>query len=267
MKRLKGYAIADEDYTVTEFQSEFEATKIYIQADNRILKFISSSDSQYSIKYYQAEYDKVTYTEEGGVISIIAKYDKKLRWAVRQPSREVRTIVVQVPDTFGGEIDANTSNGSVSVENLAALKSLTLNTLNGKIEAKGLTVSEHARLKTSNGAISIDALTVKNGINAKNSNGKITITSTSAAAIDAYTSNGDVEMKKIICDNISAKTSNGSVDITLYGQQQSYEIDVDTSNGSIVVDGLKIAKQIINGGAAKKLRAETSNGSINIDFL
>lgn len=262
---IESFALADEDYSVAEHITEVEVTKISIEADDRIIKFIPSADGKYGIKYYKSEYDKVTYAEEGGVISIKNKMERKW-FFFRRASKEIRTITVQVPTVFSGEIDVTTSNGDVSAESLNAFTRLTLASSNGHLSAKNLTVNGQARLQTSNGEINIDTLSVSGSISAKSSNGEIEIKSTSAEAIDAITSNGNIDLINITSDNVSAKSSNGNLEITLYGQQQSYEIDVDTSNGSIKVGGIKVSSQIINSGAAKKLRAETSNGSIEIKF-
>lgn len=263
---IKSFAVADKDYTAAENTSEIDAAKISIEADDRIIKFTPSADGKYGIKYYQAEYDKVTFSEEGGVISIKAERDKRRRFLFRRASKEVRTVIVQVPEVFDGEIDVTTSNGDVSAERLAPFARLTLASTNGHLWAKDLTVNGQVRLNTSNGEIIIDTLAAGDGIIAKSSNGEIEIKAASATAIDADTSNGNIDLVNITCDNVSAKSSNGNLEITLYGQQQTYEIDVDTSNGSIRVGGIKVSSQIINSGAAKKLRAETSNGSIEVNF-
>ncbi len=260
------FANADEDYTVEERATEFAATKIRIEADDRVIKFAPSTDGKYGIKYYQAEYDTVTYAEESGVISIKAKMARR-RWVFfRRASRDVRTITVQVPEAFSGEIDVTTSNGDISVENIGALTRLTLSSSNGDLTAKDLTVSGQVRMDTSNGEITVDTLAASSGITVESSNGEIDIRATSAASIDADTSNGDIDFIDVTCDDVLAMSSNGNLRISLFGQQQSYEINVDTSNGGIRVGGIKVSSQIMNSGAPKKLRAETFNGSIEINF-
>ncbi|MDD4315943.1 MAG: DUF4097 family beta strand repeat-containing protein [Clostridia bacterium] len=265
---ISSYFKTDKDYTVTQTSSEYAATGIVIESDNRIVKLIPSTDAKYSIKYYQSEYDKVTYTEADGVIRIKAKMEKRKWWLnLGRTSNEVRTILIGVPTSFEGTIDVETSNGDVTADNLGELQRLSLESSNGDITAKSMNVDGAVTLNSSNGDISISVLSSSAKVYARTTNGEITIDALSAAETTMHSSNGDIEISGINCSNIEATSSNGEVEITLFGEQSDYEIEVETSTGSITLDGIKISDQTLNGGAAKRLKAITSNGSIEIDFI
>lgn len=257
----------DVDYVEINKSTEYECTKIQVDAHNNIVKLVKSTDEKTNITYFESEKNIITYLEENGTISIVSKMEKQ-HWFIPSFSWRAtsKTITIALPESFKGIIDIKTSNGNITVENLGVIESLTLISSNAIITAKDTTVEGNVSLKSSNGKIIVTNLVCKD-IAMETENGKIQTTNLKAEKVAGESSNGDINYANTLSDNITAKTSNGKITMTIKGQYPDYEVDVSTSNGSVKVNNIKVSNQIINLGAAKKAKAKTSNGSIVIEFI
>jgi len=132
-------------------------------------------------------------------------------------------FVVSVP--VATRVDAETSNGAITVENLSGR--LNLDTSNGAITV--LTVTGDVVADTSNGAISMWEVT---------------------GDVHADTSNGRIDLERI-SGAVRADTSNGEIELVAI----TGEVRADTSNGAIHYEGTPV-------GTANSLR--TSNGAITV---
>ena len=129
-------------------------------------------------------------------------------------------------------LDCSTSNGAITIEDTAG--NAKLKTSNGKI-----TVGNHyGELDggTSNGEIDADVVLPEGGnCFLKTSNGKITLSlpDETSAMIEASTSNGGIEVEDLVITIISMN------DKEFEGKMGDGEgnIDIETSNGSILITG------------------------------
>lgn len=153
------------------------------------------------------------------------------------------------------DLGVKSSNGSVHAADLKAAN-LGLTTSNGSIRAERLE-GANVGLTTSNGSIHADRLTAAN-LAAKSSNASVRVDTVSATVIDLTTSNGRIELQNVAesLADVALVTSNASVAATLPGSIADYRI---------VSSGGNLPKQKNSG--TKSLRAKTSNGKINIDFI
>jgi DUF4097 and DUF4098 domain-containing protein YvlB len=257
----------DDDFTLVEKDFESDADKININADNNIIEFRVSDDAGFHTSYYVANYYKVTLDYSGDTVSINAKNTQKwnfLRYGY--VSAKVRTMIIEVPAAFEGEITVDTANGNVSSNEIGRLTKLNINTTNGDIGVSGLISDGGILLDTTNGEIELRNISAAS-VSAETTNGEIVMNNVLAPEISADTNNGRIEFIGITSDSVEAETTNGLIKISIYGDKDDYKIDVGTTNGDITVDGLKILNQVINPGKAEKISAETTNGKIEINFL
>jgi len=166
--------------------------------------------------------DEIVYhvTQDGRTI--------RLQYKATEQQRDVRRwsgvdFVVSVP--VATRVDAETSNGTITVENL----------------------SGRANLDTSNGAITV--LTVTGDVVADTSNGRISMWEVTGD-VRADTSNGRIDLERI-AGTVRADTSNGEIEL----EAITGEVRADTSNGAIHYEGTPV-------GTANSLR--TSNGAITV---
>ena len=148
-----------------------------------------------------------------------------------------------------GDIDVDTSNGEVTVADVAG--TVEVETSNGKIDIDHVVGS--IRLDTSNGAI-----------NMREADG----------SIDAETSNGAIVFRgHLLGDTHRMRTSNGAIEVAI-PQDLALRIDASTSNGSISTNLPLIGdtegkswSATLNPPSASTLDLRTSNGSIRIEGL
>lgn len=258
----------DADYTLSEESTDAETNRVIVEADDRIIKFARATGQDINYTYYQSDDDKVTVSQNNGTLRIEAQLDRKWKWFnFSRVSPKVRTITISVPETFDGKIEVKTSNGSIYVNNLGTIESLDLRSSNGSIEVDKVSATKNSNLKTSNGTISVEDSSFYADLNMQTNNGKVKTERVIAVRIEGQSSNGNVNLMNTECNDITAKTSNGSVNISAKGKFEDYEVRVSTSNGTIRVNGTKVSSQTINSGQSKTIRATTSNGSIDVDFV
>ena len=193
---------------------------------------------------------------------------------------------IKVPKACAAEID--TSNGSIHVERLAG--TIVLGTSNGAVHAADIDgnldidttngrvqlddIRGDADADTSNGAVTIEKITGKCDV--RTSNGSIAIAD-ARGNIRADTSNGGIRVDASPPADgvVLLDTSNASIKLTLPAAIAA-ELDLDTSNGTVRVDFGDIPKEIrrqsktrvnatVNGGGGR-IRADTTNGSITVNF-
>jgi DUF4097 and DUF4098 domain-containing protein YvlB len=148
-----------------------------------------------------------------------------------------------------GDIDVDTSNGEVTVSDVAG--TVEVKTSNGKIDIDHIVGS--IRLDTSNGAINMRDID---------------------GSIDAETSNGAIVFRgHLLGDTHSMRTSNGAIEVAI-PQDLALRIDASTSNGSISTNLPLIGdtegkswSATLNPPSASTLDLRTSNGSIRIEGL
>lgn len=164
-------------------------------------------------------------------------------------SNKTNVITVYIPrNTKFDSVCVDTSNGAIDIQQDFTTDTLEINTSNGRITVNGVTCSKKAELKTSNGGI--------------NCNGKFNT--------DTYfkTSNGRVEAQGSYKGRTYIKTSNGAIEFSTSESEKTYNIDADTSNGSIRLNGIKVDDDYRQRqtDASNTLEIDTSNGSVTMNF-
>lgn len=264
---IKNGFISDEDYTLVEEIEDIGLTSIEIECDNNIISLSISEDESWHVSYYYADYYPVDYSVAGGKLSIKATFEPKFSlFRFKYPSATVRTIKVEMPIGYTGDIAIKTENGTVSLDSIQGITNISVQTSNGKINVLNSVVSENANLRSSNGEVKINNTTIVGELDVVTSNGKIISENLSASKVRARTSNGNISFNNISCNNIDCATSNGSNTLSVNGDYASYRIEVSTSNGQNEVNGLKISNQTINQSASNRIKLSTSNGSNTVSF-
>lgn len=230
------------------------------------------------------------------IISAREKYfDFKLEnglLTITQKSRNVfyRIILrrfelkIVLPKSYKGKLRFRNKNGGMYVKN-GDFTDIELSTSNGKFDAENITANE-MELEMSNGSISVKNMKVSGAAYVRCKNGNIRAESVAAgeffisganagiSAIDVQsakfecsTSNGLIDASAVASDNIRLKTSNGRINALPLGARDDYRLAVETTHGSITVNGVPYKNISDAAGAKKRLYAKTSNGEIDIKFM
>lgn len=258
---------SDKDYTLVEKSELLDIDNIVIDCENNIMNITKSADDNFNISYFVAEYYAITYVVTDDTMTITGEGDLQYHiFNFRYPSEAVRTMNIEVPESFNGNIDISTSNGRITIDNINDITKLTLKTSNGKLIIKDINVSNNAVMNTSNGDINLTNLNIGNELSTNTSNGEVIYNNVAAVKISIDNSNGKIELSDVTSDDIDASTSNGRINIDVNGNYNDYKADVSTSNGDITVHNVSVNSQVINPSAAKSVKAHSSNGDIVITF-
>ncbi|HBL83778.1 MAG: hypothetical protein A2Y17_08445 [Clostridiales bacterium GWF2_38_85] len=252
------------DRTEKTYDTNVESIKAFILDDsNNSIEFIESTDNKIYITYFESEKEYYNIEKsDSGTLSM--EFISELKWFeyfVFNFSFESTTITVSLPSEFKGSINAKTSNGGITMTELAVSDDVRLRSSNGTVEATGVDITGDLDVHSSNGKLILTDITADNIIG-DTSNGKVDAKNLTAAEdIELETNNGSIYITKINADEqIILKTSNGSIKGSIIGDRRDFEITSHTSNGhnNLPED---------QSGGDIYLDVRTSNGSIDIDFV
>ncbi|WP_244444742.1 DUF4097 family beta strand repeat-containing protein [Paenibacillus camerounensis] len=160
--------------------------------------------------------------EEGPTIKITPQYKTYGDSGKRQPRMD---LDISLPEDRRFNLDIRTMNGGITLQNVEAIKDITLETGNGELILHR--IFGNVKGKTLNGAVR--ARTVQGGVDL----------STGGGSMDAWDVAGALKLSTVV-GNISAT---GSGD----------EVSLSSKNGNLTVDGVRA-----------ELHAESLNGTINV---
>lgn len=287
-----------------EVKREFNPSavkSIIIDDTNNSIVVLPSPDDKIHVSAFESETAKKFFdiNIEDDTLYIAGRQEFRIMLFNIDFSSVERQTTVLIPDGLEGYIDASTSNASCTIEDISCAGNIEVTTSNAPITGERLSSDDKIIFKSSNGPISLiqsqaaetslqttNASIVsqenssKYALNLENSNGRIKVISTAAGSAEIHTSNagitlenfnvnGDIyarnsnspiELDSIFADgDITLKTSNGPIRGSINDSRDNFTIDSSTSNGSNNLGS--------GGSGAKKLDADSSNASINIEFL
>ncbi len=173
-------------------------------------------------------------------------------------------VAFEVTMPVMGNVQAATSNGSITIAGLEATAQLT--TSNGSIEVRDF--SGEADAETSNGRISVER--AQGTFSLDTSNGEIRLRDVNAL-VHAETSNGEISFRGVFAQGIhSLRTSNGRINVEIPASS-AVRFQVETSNASISTDLPLLGDTqgtswdaTLNAPAESTVTLRTSNGSVRI---
>ncbi len=270
------HARADGKYThMTKSFDAKRVRRVSVVDQNRSVNVVGGTELKVDyVDGPDGHYDVIC---EGDTLSIrfVANQWGGFRSLFGVRSWQTYPINLTLPSQYEGEVDARTTNGSVSATNVGVNGSLVLRTSNGKITAEDVAV-QRIKLSTSNGGIRLKNIAGKSVV-AESSNARIEsdvvaadelVLKTSNGANDARTvtgkrlkietRNGHLAVEDVGGENISLSSSNGAITGTIVGKMTDFAVTSRTSNGK---NNLPAASE-----GPKKLDVRTSNARIDIQF-
>lgn len=201
--------------------------------------------------------------------------DGKITFNPKYNSNISITLDVSIPEKFYNQINLNTTNGKIYIKGLNS-RSMTCETSNSHIEVEGGNI-DLIDLTSKNGRLEIKDLNSKN-IQTYTTNSSIEIKDTNSESIEAKTGNGNIVFSNIKALDLACKTSSSPIElnsidsgsiclITSSGKILLNDIDTTntkninliTSNGSIISEIFNLNKEVI-------FDLETSMGNLNLNF-
>lgn len=190
---------------------------------------------------------------------------------------------LSIEGSEGDSLDIKVSSGRTTIDNVkynslksdqssgkfiikdAEVATLNVRSLSGGIDMENVTAESIEGNSTSGG---VDFTNV----NAKKANLDVTSGSFNmdGCEIDdliAESTSGGVKAEDTRIDNADLDVSSGGVNLNLSGDVNDYDFDLSVTSGSIRInDEKKDGDYILSTGKDKKIKVETSSGSININI-
>lgn len=250
---------------------------------------ISASNTRINISAYGGSDIKISYTEnteagiqydfsvENGEISLRRIEQNMFIWGFVSFKRS--PVEVLLPQEITARCSFKTSNAGIRAKNLKTWGEVRLKTSNASAIAQNLEASQ-IDMETSNGSINASGLKLSGSACFKSSNASFDLSEISCRELYADTSNGKISAENIKTDEkLKLTTSNGGIKID---ELKSPYIILNTIHGSIKgfvsgsIDDYSIISSTSLGKSNlpeykelgdKKLKASTSMGNIDIDFI
>lgn len=162
----------------------------------------------------------------------------------------------------GGSI--TTSTGDINIKNVSSDK-LQLTSSTGDKTITNCNIDE-LNETSSTGDVKYENCTAVN-LSTKSSTGEIIINGLTTTSLTANASTGDIKVTDTSADFITANASTGDVKLELVGSAKEYNYKLNSSTGSIQIDGEKYKKSYTRDeDCYRTIKSKTSTGDIKIDF-
>lgn len=257
-------SVSGGKYSVQEYICDEAAAieRIYLKDSNQDVTFGISPDDNIHVVYYESDHVKYHFSGTNGELKIQSErsslwYESIFLHLFYDDSKYA--LQIQIPEANTVNIEAATSNASMTIENIRLAGNSYFRSSNGRIVADGLTSKGEIQLITSNARISASDIQAQS-LSCDTSNAQVEVSDITSHGLEVDTSNATIEVGYgTDCEDIYLNTSNGRIQGILTGNQVDYSIKSDTSHGE------NSLPENQNGGS-RKLVVKTSNGRIDIGF-
>ena len=244
---LVGLSVIAATFAAVGFDSDKLGTLNYIDreftAENEVLE-LDVDDSNTSVVFTPSDGDRVRITY---VESEREKYNISQSGTTLRVEKKVSNMFYSF---FNFDFGFHSRTMTVYLPEGTAVK-LTARTSNSGVRVNGASFTE-LELKTSNGKLDVSDATCEGGAVLKTSNSSIYVSNlSSSGTLDCSSSNGKIEITGSKAESIFIDDSNSTVSLTSLAASV---MRAQTSNGRIEVDDLDIGAE---------LRLVSSNGSIS----
>ena len=166
---------------------------------------------------------------------------------------------INVENLVCKNLTASNTSGGISIENSNIYEKLDTKCNSGDISLRSVTVKKGARIATTSGTRYLEAVSAEY-LNSDGSSGSLkAVDVTVVYDFSSSTTSGSVTLDRVEAgSNIKISAASGDVRGTVVGDEDDFNISVNTSSGSC---NLKDSSD-----GSKKLTVSTTSGSINIDF-
>lgn len=246
---------ASENYRNEEVTKEFipaEGTvKFNLDIPNTSLEVISTEESSIKIECVANGEDRYYISQSGNNVTI----EKDEKFSIFNWNNKTSKVKILIPNRVISAYYGELSNGPINISNINT-EEIDIDTSNGDIKIENLNVNNDIEIETSNASINVNGLVAKN-INFDSSNGDVILENINGKEINVDTSNGKISISECRGNEIELDTSNAEImAYECYGK----EVVLDTSNGKITLENIKDKEFIID-----KLQVSTSNAEENIN--
>ncbi|MCK7486433.1 MAG: DUF4097 domain-containing protein [Bacillus subtilis] len=222
--------------------------------------------------YYVTEEDPVIVTEGATTLEFEEEIEWEFHWFnwnwIQNLNPEFFDCTLYLPADVAFTLDMSTSNGSIDINDLDEIVMIDAYTSNGAVTLGDLEVAGAIAIISSNGAFSLENVTVGGNVNLRTSNGRISIDGLVAQGdVVLKTSNGPVLVTRIETSDLEVDTSNGRIDVSIVGDYADYRILMETSNGSMYIDGDEKNDGRYNTSLSDTIDLDTSNGNVHLNFI
>lgn len=262
-------SVNEEDFIYNELiYDAADFTNFDFSFDNRNFFIEPSETDEIKIIYYTTEKDKVKVTDTTTTLVLLNKVEWFTNWFSGWGNflnDDYYDVYIYLPTTEIYNIEIDTSNGNLTMEGMDNLNTFVYDTSNGKLTLDTISANS-LDLNTSNGVVTLTDVHSESNIIIDTSNGRILLTNVEAETIKADTSNGAILAEGIEANRIELDTSNGKIKLNVLGDKDDYRVDMSSSNGDLLYDGISVAEGPINSDGEKSISLDSSNGDIEVTF-
>lgn len=165
-------------------------------------------------------------------------------------------LVVEIPEDFTGNLEAEASSGGLNIEDEFTLKSVSLQSSSGGIYIeRDITADEDITVKSSSGGIEFNGTVTAKNLYAETSSGEIRLGDVKVESYYFHSSSGRIKAESISGGG-EAETSSGGIQLSL--KNPKGDIKLTSSSG-----GIKIT---LESSLQFTLDARTGSGGIHTNF-
>ncbi|MDI6452058.1 DUF4097 family beta strand repeat-containing protein [Peloplasma aerotolerans] len=233
---------------------------IHLSSETRNVILSATEDDFITIRYYAQEKDTWTISETGGVLSIIQEQKTEFFRFInfKTASSEVRTIYIEVPETWVLDLTLKSNVGTMRLEfdDVVYHKALSIESNTGRVYLKKLNV-DSVDIKLNTGSSSLIDVMIENDLVINTDTGTIHVDNVGVNDVAVKSSTGNIRLQNLTAFNVTANNDTGR--ITSENVLASGDLSYKTTTGRITME-----KTTAN---SYDLRATTGDIIITVESL
>ena len=173
-------------------------------------------------------------------------------------------LIVEIPEDYFGNLDVDTSSGSIKLEDEYTLKNVRLNNKSGSINISNSITADTLETKTSSGGIRFKSSVTAKDVYAETKSGSIHSTMNIKVndKIILRCSSGGINLENdITAKTIDARNSSGGIHL---GNVHVNNYDLQCTSGSIKIDSISGGGVIKTSSGGISLALDKPSGDINL---
>jgi DUF4097 and DUF4098 domain-containing protein YvlB len=233
---------------------------INLSSETRNVTLSVTDETFMTVRYYAQEKDTWTILEADGVLSILqeekSQFFKLFNFKIA--SSEVRTINIEIPDTWILDLTIKSNVGTIRIEfdQIMNHKDLSVDSNTGQVYLKNINL-DTVSVDQDTGSTSLTNVTIAGDLSVNTDTGKINLDNVTALDIDVNSNTGNIEMVDIEATNIIANNDTGR--IISNKVQISGDLVYKTTTGKITLEE--------TSASSYDLRASTGDIIITLESL
>ena len=234
-----------------------------LDVDIASLNFYLEKGDGYKLEYQVTEKNIPRVSESGDKLTVKQPSGSSFSFNFSSVTKNqyYKIIVPENAGVIDAELEA--ASGSINVDGVDIKGKVSI--ASGRAAACDVE-SKELKVSAASGKIDLSNVIVEK-LNVDLTSGSFNATDCKASELDAELTSGMITFDRMSADEVDLDIMSGTVSMNLLGNKDDYDYKLESTSGSIVLDGSKVDRKFkSDAGRDKKIKVDLTSGKVDISF-